>query len=112
MEASNFEVFRMAQYDKLQTVLGIETDIKLEYRTVRNGHGVPFHDRYIMLKYALNKDRVWSLGASINSIGKSHSIIQIVEAPEALLSLFDKLWIQTDSDKCLLFSDISEEIPQ
>lgn len=69
MAASNFEAFRKTQHDKLQTVLGTETDIKLEYRTVRNGHGVPFHDRYIMLKYNLNADRVWSLGASINSIG-------------------------------------------
>ncbi len=106
MEARDFQVFKKIQHDKLHTVLGNETDIKLEYRTVRNGYGVPFHDRYVMLKYALNKDRVWSLGASINSIGKCHSIIQIVEAPDALLSLFDKLWIQTESDECLLFSNI------
>ena len=112
MDASSFEVFRKTQHDKLQTVLGKETDIKLEYRAVRNGHGVPFHDRYIMLKYTLNKDRVWSLGASINSIGKCHSIIQIVEAPEALLSLFDKLWIQTDNGECLLFSNTSAETQQ
>ena len=110
MEASNFEVFRKAQHEKLQTVLGKETDIKLEYRTVRNGHGVPFHDRYIMLKYALNKDRVWSLGASINSIGKCHSIIQVVEAPDVLLTLFDKLWMQTDDEECLLFSNTREEM--
>jgi hypothetical protein len=107
MDASDFEGFKKTQHDKLQFVLGKETDIKLEYRSVRKGYGVPFHDRYIMLKYDLNKDRVWSLGASINSIGKCHSIIQIVEAPDVLLSLFDKLWSQTESDECLLFNNIN-----
>lgn len=103
MAASDFDMFRKIQNDKLESVLGNATDIKLEYRTVRNGHGVPFHDRYIMLKYNLNADRVWSLGASLNSIGKNHSIIQIVETPEAILSLFDELWVQTENDECTLF---------
>jgi hypothetical protein len=111
MDAIEFETFKKIQHDKLEIVLGEETDLRLEYRSVRNGHGVLFHDRYIMLKYALNKDRVWSLGASINSIGKHHSIIQIVEAPDVILSLFDKLWNQTGSEECLLFCNKSETMP-
>ena len=105
MVASNFETFRKVQCDKLKSVLGKETDIILEYRTVRNGHGVPFHDRYIVLKYELNANRVWSLGASINSIGKCHSIIQIVETPDAILRIFDELWKQTENEECLLYSN-------
>lgn len=105
MAASDFEMFRKMQNDKLESVLGNATDIKLEYRTVRNGYGVPFHDRYIMLKYNLNADRVWSLGASINSIGKCHSIIQIVETPDAILKIFDELWKQTENDDCILYSN-------
>lgn len=107
MEASEFEAFKKLQSEKLESVLGEETDLKLEYRTVRNGYGVPFHDRYIMLKYSLNSDRVWSLGASLNSIGKCHSIIQIVETPDAILDLFEKLWRETENESCVLFSNIN-----
>lgn len=104
INASKYEAYRQSQYNMLHSVLGDDNDIKLEYRTIRNGHGMPFHDRYIMLKYTLNRCRVWSLGASINSIGRNHSIIQIVEAPETLISLFEELWIDTDNDECILFS--------
>lgn len=106
MEASEFETYKKVQFEKLTYVLGEETDLELEYRTVRNGYGVPFHDRYIMLKYSINADRVWSLGASINSIGKCHSIIQIVETPDAILDLFEKMWLETENENCVLFSNI------
>ncbi|MCP1111444.1 VPA1262 family N-terminal domain-containing protein [Ohessyouella blattaphilus] len=105
MSASDFLTYKEVQSTKLSIVLGEETDLKIEYRTTRNGKDLSFHDRYIILKYNINNDRVWSLGASINSIGKTRSIIQIVESPGTILKLFDDLWNATNSDECRIFSN-------
>lgn len=103
LSATDFELYKRTQSNKLSNVLGPITDIKVEYRSVIAPHGTLFHDRYIMLKYGTNRSRVWSLGASINSIGTNHSIIQIVEAPNKLLALFEDLWNQTNCTECLIY---------
>lgn len=105
MQAKNYDAFKQCQANILADVLGNNTDIKLEFRAVRGESGVVFHDRYIMLKYKINKNRVWALGASVNSIGKSHSTIQIIEAPEILLSIFNDMWNQIDKQECLIYKN-------
>ena len=101
--ASDFKLYKKTQSTQLARVLGATTDVQIEYRSVIAQHGTLFHDRYIMLKYNVNRGRVWSLGASINSIGTNHSIIQIVEAPNKLFSLFEELWNQTNCEECLIY---------
>lgn len=105
----DFNDFKQKQQEEIKEVLGEQTDIKLDYRTVYSGYGVPFHDRYIMMKFNINKSRVWSLGASLNAIGSTHSIIQIVEAPNKIISLFEDIWSQTHHEECCIFSNSSEE---
>ena len=56
-----------------------------------------------MIKYQLNKTRVWSLGTSVNSVGKSHHIIPRVESPMLIDDFFDDVWSQTDADKCKIY---------
>lgn len=105
MQANEYQKFKESQSNILNKVLGDNSDIKLEFRTIMGENGIKFHDRYIMLKYDINKNRVWSLGASINSIGKSHSIIQIIEAPEILLSIFNDMWSKIDKKECLIYKN-------
>lgn len=93
----------------LSNSIPVDTDIKMEYRTVHGNYGKPFHDRYIILKYGINKCRAWSLGISVNSLGKSHHIIQIVETPSAVASIFDEIWKDTDCEECRIYSNIKEE---
>lgn len=105
MDATDFEDFKTKQKARIDKALGKNSDIKLEYRTVRGTYGSSFHDRYIMLKYNYNRGRVWSLGASLNSIGTIHSIVQIVEAPNQLFDLFNDLWTKTNQQDCLIFKN-------
>ena len=56
-----------------------------------------------MIKYQLNKTRVWSLGTSVNSVGKSHHIIPSVESPMLIDDFFDDVWSQNDADKCKIY---------
>lgn len=89
----------------LNNCIPLDTDLKIDYRTVRGNHGKTFHDRYLILKYGINKCRVWSLGISVNSLGKSHHIIQIVETPSAVAGIFDEIWKETDYEECKIYSN-------
>ena len=92
---------------ELNDAIPNDTDVNLSYRTIANGYGIPFHDRYLILKYNINKTRVWSLGISVNSLGKKHHIIQIVEAPELIADMFQKIWNETNHEVCKIYDTVS-----
>lgn len=98
-----FDEIRNSFQKELEDGLGQETDLRLSFRTVHGNNGSSFHDRYLILKYQLNKTRVWSLGTSVNSVGKSHHIIQIVESPILIDDFFDEVWSKTNTDKCKIY---------
>ena len=98
-----FDEIRNSFRKELEDGLGQETDLRLSFRTVHGNNGSSFHDRYLILKYQLNKTRVWSLGTSVNSVGKSHHIVQIVESPILIDDFFNEEWSQTDTDKCKIY---------
>lgn len=98
-----FDEIRNSFRKQLEDGLGRETDLLLSFRTVHGNSGSSFHDRYLILKYRLNKTRVWSLGTSVNSVGKSHHLIQIVEAPILIDNFFNEVWSQTNTDKCKIY---------
>lgn len=89
----------------LKNALGKQMDLKLEYRTVAGMTGISFHDRYLILKCGLNKSRAWSLGISVNSLGKSHHIIQIVQSPMDVIDTIDTIWNQSLREECLIFKN-------
>ena len=96
----------VSQYNRiLKKALNKQKDLKLEYRTVVGMTGIPFHDRYLILKYGLNKSRAWSLGISVNSLGKSHHIIQIVQSPIDVIETIDSIWNQSLGEECLIFKN-------
>lgn len=101
---SDIKGFKTRIENELNDALCNETDLQLDYRTLCDGHGEPFHDRYLILKYGINGCRAYSLGSSINSIGKQHTIIQAVLAPEIIAVIFDNLWNKTDFHECKLYA--------
>lgn len=105
INASSHSAYVEQEKAYIESVLGANTDIRLEFRTIANGHGLPFHDRYIILNFNINKSRAWMLGSSINSIGSAHSVIQIVEAPNKIVELFRNQWELTDDPACIIFDN-------
>lgn len=91
--------------DILENAIPKNSDLKLEYRTVRGDEGISFHDRYIILKYGMNKSRAWSLGISVNSLGKSHHIIQIVQSPMDVIATIDTIWNSSNGEDCLIYKN-------
>ena len=108
--AQSYETFKENSKQTLDDALVDVTDISLEFRSVYDNHGAKFHDRFLILKYQLNKLRVWSLGASLNSIGSKHSIVQIVETPETIYGLFNELWGATNWDICKIYNREKTEV--
>ena len=100
-----FEATVLQYRETLKKALNKQKDLKLEYRTVAGMTGIPFHDRYLILKFGRNKSRAWSLGISVNSLGKSHHIIQIVQSPMDVIDTIDNIWNHSLGDECLIFKN-------
>lgn len=71
--------------------------INIEVRC-QNVEGWKFHDRFLIFPGStIDKPRVWSLGSSINSIGKHHSILMEIQNAEAVLNAFNSLWDELEN---------------
>ena len=105
----NYDKILLRLRQQLEVGIGNNTDLRLSFRTVHGNNGMSFHDRYLILKFGNNKTRVWSLGTSINSVGKSHHIIQIVVAPMIIDNFFDEVWQKTANEECKIY-DYSDYI--
>lgn len=101
-ELAKFCDFNRFTQEKINTVLGIGNDISFEMRSIRDNCGYKFHDRFLILRFHVNRSRVWSLGTSFNALGKQHHIIQAVNNPERIVDVFDDLWNETSNEKCLV----------
>ncbi|MBR6216966.1 MAG: hypothetical protein IKQ63_00415 [Eubacterium sp.] len=106
---NKFQENKKAFESELSASIPQHTDLQLEFRTVRGSYGEPFHDRYLIMKYGINKCRAWSLGISVNALGTSHHIIQIVESPVAVADVFERIWNDTDNPECLIYSNMKKE---
>lgn len=73
-----------------------ELSIHLEVRQLKN---INFHDRFLIVKdNQYNQPRAWSLGTSINGIGKSYHIIyEIEEYAGEIYYHFNTLWKKSEN---------------
>ena len=59
-----------------------------------------FHDRFIIFPQERYEPvKAWSLGTSVNSLGKSHHIIQEVEDGQIIADVFEEMWEQSINDE-------------
>lgn len=76
--------------------------IDLEFRVQHGNYGWKFHDRFLIFPNYFNKVQVWSLGTSINSLGKQHHILQKVSNSRRILDAFNDLWEKLNHQDCLV----------
>ncbi len=66
--------------------------LRLEFRA-RRKIGWDFHDRFLIFPAASEHGALaWSLGASVNSVGKAHHILQQVDNGQLVMDAFVELW--------------------
>ena len=75
--------------------------LNLEVRGKIGSNGYGFHDRFLI--FPLETPKVWSLGISVNSLGKSHHILQEVKHSQHILNAFNDLWEKLDKEECLVW---------
>ena len=80
--------------------------LKLKFKCQHNQFGFPFHDRFIVFTAFDGHAKCWSIGTSINSLGKAHHILQKVSNPKQIEIAFDQLWQKLPDDPCLVWSSV------
>ncbi len=88
--------------------------INLEFRLQHGSYGWSFHDRFLIFPEVNGSEEInskveaWSLGTSINSLGKAHHIVQKVANPRNILDAFNELWAELNNINCLVSKFIYE----
>jgi hypothetical protein len=78
--------------------------LRLEFRRRYASHGTAFHDRFLIFPRTQRRQTlVWSLGTSINGIGKEHHILQQVDNGQAVMDAFLELWNQLTGPEHLIW---------
>jgi hypothetical protein len=66
--------------------------LRLEFRVRTGQAGWAFHDRFLIFPDTGEGPLAWSLGASVNSMGRQHHILQRVDNGQLMADAFDDLW--------------------
>jgi hypothetical protein len=66
--------------------------LHLEFRMRTGSAGWGFHDRFLIFPAADRAALAWSLGTSINSLGRQHHILQRVDDGQRIRDAFAELW--------------------
>jgi hypothetical protein len=78
--------------------------LNLEFRIQHSNFGWAFHDRFLIFPGGkLKRPQVYSLGASINSYGENHHILQEVSHPQPVIDAFIELWDELNKPECLVW---------
>jgi len=85
------------QHDMLVSAAGNRLGLQLEFRVRSKGAGWPFHDRFLIFPREDGPALAWSLGTSVNSLGRSHHILQKVGNGELVHNAFLSLWDRLSS---------------
>jgi hypothetical protein len=88
---------RSAQFaaDQRAMLTGIKSNLRglrLEFRMRTGPAGWGFHDRFLIFPAAERAALAWSLGTSINSLGRQHHILQRVDDGQRIRDAFEELW--------------------
>ncbi|MBP5406571.1 hypothetical protein J6Z19_05405 [bacterium] len=78
--------------------------VKMKFLAQHDNYGWKFHDRFLIFVPQASTDLpiVYSLGTSVNIIGKNHHIIQKVTNPKEILENFEELWKSLDNENCIV----------
>jgi hypothetical protein len=88
------------------TLDGIKSNLRgrrLEFRVRTDSAGWTFHDRFLIFPAADQGALAWSLGTSVNGLGKQHHILQRVDDGQRIMDAFVDLWNHLDEPEHLVW---------
>lgn len=77
-------------------------NVQLKFLAQHDHYGWKYHDRFMILvpRDSTKLPEAYSLGISVNQLGKSHHIIQKVTNSKEILKNFEELWLELDNNEC------------
>lgn len=75
----------------------------LEYRAKHGQAGWAFHDRFLIFPQVEKAALAWSLGTSVNSLGRAHHILQKVDNGQLIHEAFQELWGELNKPEHLVW---------
>ncbi|WP_198411770.1 hypothetical protein [Microvirga flavescens] len=77
--------------------------LELEFRGCFGARGWDFHDRFLIFPQTSEGSLAWSLGTSVNSLGKKHHMLQRVGDGQLIADAFLELWNHLDEPQHLIW---------
>ncbi|HVA66364.1 MAG TPA: VPA1262 family N-terminal domain-containing protein [Elusimicrobiota bacterium] len=80
--------------------------LRAEFRVQQPARGWQFHDRFLLFpRTGMTgvRPRVWSLGTSVNGVGRRHHILHEVSHPAHIVRSFEELWAAVADPSCLVW---------
>lgn len=77
--------------------------LRLEFRVRTGMAGWSFHDRFLIFPAKEGPALAWSLGTSVNSMGRQHHILQRVDDGQLVANAFDDLWSELNQPEHLIW---------
>lgn len=97
------QTYSQIQHQRLQACCGNRFGLNLEFRIRSGAAGWSFHDRFLIFPNRTDGPLAWSLGTSVNSIGKAHHILQKVSNAALIAGAFKSLWSALNDDQHLIW---------
>jgi hypothetical protein len=94
----NIEAFIARQRGIFSAVTGNLLGLRLDYRVAHSMDSIRFHDRFLIFPKD-GGDLAWSLGTSINGLGKQHHILQKVDDGQRVSNAFQEMWNRMGPDQ-------------
>jgi hypothetical protein len=86
------EQFVITECNLLKQSVSDPGGLRLEFRAKVGNVGFAFHDRFLIFPHAEPEPLAWSLGISVNGLGKEHHILQKVPNGRLIADAFQELW--------------------
>jgi len=101
---SSGAAYNEKQRNILQANCGNTLGLNLEFRVRSGPAGWSFHDRFLIFPNSPDGPLAWSLGTSVNSLGKAHHILQKVSNAALIAGAFQSLWFELNKEHHLIWS--------
>jgi hypothetical protein len=96
-------MFAAEQRTTLTNIKSNLRGLNLAYRIRTGSAGLGFHDRFLIFPAADSAALAWSLGTSVNSLGRQHHILQKVDDGQRVRDAFAELWDALDQPEHLIW---------
>ncbi|WLI46893.1 VPA1262 family N-terminal domain-containing protein [Pseudomonas beijingensis] len=96
------DTFVQSQKLILQSANCNKRGLRFEFRARVNSSGWRFHDRFLIFPNKNHGALAWSLGTSVNSLGKQHHILQRVDDGQLIMDAFLELWHTLNKEEQLI----------